>query len=166
MNVTEAELRAVRPSLLVEGVFPPKPAVLALYALTNVVPEKAIASATWAGDADRSAVTWQLLARTETGLVVVTASANGPWRWQHQRHEAPEGGEVVARFVPLSRIVSVGVTDLWLWDDPSISVTELSARHHWVLNIDGEPDIVVEPDGRDSTPERHRAFFEELMAAL
>ena len=140
--------------------------MVALHALGEVDPTHVIASATWDGTREHSAVTWQLLARTGTGLVVVTASADAPWQWQHHRDAEPVGAVLSARRFPLSRIVSVGVTDVRLWDDQSLSLTDLTAHHSWMLTVEGEPPILVEPDGQETTPQSHRAFFEKLMEAL
>jgi hypothetical protein len=137
-----------------------------MHALGNVDPAHVIASAAWDGAPDNGAVTWQLLARAGGGLVVVTASAGAPWQWQHGSHAEPEDAVLSARRFPLSRIVSIGVADVRVWDDQSLSVTDLAAHHSWVLTVDGEPLIVVRPDGRETTPQRHRAFFEKLMEAV
>lgn len=166
MRVSEAQLRAVRQCLRVEGILPPRAAVFAMFALGEADESQVIASASWTGKPDQGAVSWHLLARTENGLVVVSASANTPWQWKHLPDEAPEGAKLVARYFLLSRIRSVGVTDVRLWDDPYLSVVDLTAHHSWVLTVDGEPPIVINPDGSEATSERHRAFFEELRSAL
>lgn len=68
--------------------------------------------------------------------------------------------------MPLSRISSVGVTDVRVWDDPSISVIDLTAHHSWVLTFDVEPPVVVAPHAREDKTARQRKSFTELMDAM
>lgn len=166
MRVDETQLRTVRNRVRVEDVLPPKAAVAALFAVASVNPANAIASASWADGPGQGAVSWHLLAHTPNGVVVVKASADGPWQWRHGPDSAPVAAQVVARLFPLSRIVSIGVTDVRVWDDQYISIPELTALHSWVLTVDGEVPIVVQPDGGEATRERHREFFETLATAL